>query len=414
MKVDIFCEIQRAEPKWSREGEQKLLFDSLEQAKLADKMGYDCWWEVEHHGAQEFSMSSSPELFLSMVAQNTQNMRIGHAGVLSPFGINHPLKVAERAAYLDLMSSGRLELGLARSSGSEWENFSVDGNVTREQTAELLRMLPRMWNETEFSWDSDLIKIPNINVIPKPLQQPHPAMWLTGTSGDAFKMAGEHGIGGLATTMLWPVKMIEDLVKVYRAAVAGCTNPAGSVINDNFGCFTFVHCAPTKEEAIMSRACEAALWYVNSAPVIFRVPRPGLMSMIRGIHADEQADQSFRQQSVGFVEGDVDPDDPVPIIRLLNRVYLGMEIDPHEIYEVLDPLDSVIIGDPETCYNKMKRFAEAGTDRLLCLQQFGGLSQEQTMSSIELIGKELLPEVHKLQTNREVPSPRAAEAPAKV
>lgn len=408
MKVDIFCEIQRADPKWSREGERQLLLDSLEQAKLADKMGYDCWWQVEHHGAQEFSMSSSPELFLSMVAHNTENMRVGHAGVLSPFGINHPLKVAERAAYMDHISNGRLELGLARSSGSEWENFSVSGEITREQTSELLHMLPQMWNSTSFSWESDLITIPEINVIPKPLQQPHPAMWLTGTSPDAFKMAGELGVGGIATTMLWPVALIEDLAKVYRQATASCAKPAGEFMNDNFGCFTFVHCAPTKEEAIMSRACEAALWYVNSAPVIFRVPRPGLIGMVRGIHADQQEDQSYRQQATGFVEGDVDPNDPVPIVRLLNRVYLGMDVDPHEIYEVLDPIDSVIIGDAETCFAKMQRFADAGTDRLLCLQQFGGLKQEQTMRSIEFVGKELLPEVQKLKTNREVPAPEAS------
>jgi alkanesulfonate monooxygenase SsuD/methylene tetrahydromethanopterin reductase-like flavin-dependent oxidoreductase (luciferase family) len=395
--LDIFCEIQRAEPKWSREGEKQLLLDSVEQAKAADAAGYDTWWEVEHHGAQEFSMSSSPELFLSLVAQNTSRMNIGHAGVLSPFGINHPLKVAERAAYLDLISNGRLQMGLARSSGSEWENFSIDGEKTRQQTTELFRMLPQMWSDSSFSWKSDEITIPDINVIPKPLQRPHPAMWLTGTSPDAFQMAGTLGVGGIATTMLWPVEMIENLVQVFKAAQAARqpSDIAGEFATDKFGCFTFVHCAETKEEAIASRAAEAALWYVNSAPVIFRVPRPGLMSMVRGVHADsaEAPDQSFRTQATGFVEGDIDPNDPVPIIRMLNRQYLGMELDPEEVYDVVDKIDSVIIGDPETCLAKMQKFANVGVDRLLCLQQFGGISQENTMKSIKLVGEKLLPQL---------------------
>jgi alkanesulfonate monooxygenase SsuD/methylene tetrahydromethanopterin reductase-like flavin-dependent oxidoreductase (luciferase family) len=404
--LDLFNEIQRAAPKWTREGERQLLLDTLEQAKLADAFGYHCWWQVEHHGAQEFSMSSSPELILSLIAQNTERIRIGHAGVLSPFGINHPLKVAERAAYLDIISNGRLELGLARSSGSEWENFTVDGEITRPQTSELMRMLPRMWNETSFSWNSELINIPEINVIPKPIQQPHPAIWLTGTSPDAFKMAGEHGVGGIATTMLWPIATIKSLVDVYRDAVANCANPAGAFINNQFGCFTYVHCAPTKEEAIASGACEAALWYVNSAPVVFRVPRPGLMEMVRAIHGpnEYQTDQNFRNQAVGFIEGDVDPDDPVPVIRLLNRQHLGMELDPEEVYKVLEPIDSVIIGDPDTCFEKMRKFAEAGVDRLLCLQQFGGLTQEQTMKSIQLVGEELLPRIEKVTAGFSAPN----------
>jgi alkanesulfonate monooxygenase SsuD/methylene tetrahydromethanopterin reductase-like flavin-dependent oxidoreductase (luciferase family) len=385
--LDIFCEIQRADPKWTREAEKQLIFDTLEQAKVADETGYDTWWQVEHHGAAEFSMSSSPELFLSLVAQNTERMRVGHAGVLSPFGINHPLKVAERAAYLDIISGGRLELGLARSSGSEWENFSVDGSLTRQQTTELFQMLPQMWNDTSFSWKSDLITIPNINVIPKPLQQPHPGLWLTGTSPDAFKMAGELGVGGIATTMLWPVAPIAGLVQVFREAIAGRTKGVGRVDNDKFGCFTFVHCAESRDAAIESRAAEAALWYVNNAPVIFRVPRPALMTAVRGVQPDQ--DQSFRQYTGGFVEGEVDPDDPMPIMRMLNRQYLGMPLDPEEVFDVVSGIDSCIIGDEETCLEKMQKFADAGVDRLLCLHQFGGLSQEATLSSVRRVGENL-------------------------
>jgi alkanesulfonate monooxygenase SsuD/methylene tetrahydromethanopterin reductase-like flavin-dependent oxidoreductase (luciferase family) len=387
--LDIFCEIQRAEPKWSRDHERDLIHDTVELAKAAEAAGFDTWWQVEHHGAQEFSMSSSPELMLSLIAQNTSTLRVGHAGVLSPFGINHPLKVAERAAWMDIISNGRLELGLARSSGSEWENFGIDGTASRPQTEELFRMLPHMWNDEPFSWDSELITVPELNVIPKPLQRPHPALWVTGTSPEAFESAGRQGVGGLATTMLWPADPnIRFLVEIYRTAIAGCEQPAGDFLNNQFGCFTFVHVAETREEAIRSRAAESALWYVNEAPRIFRVPRQILMGAVRGV---QEGYDSWRQNNPGNdLVGEVDPDDPMPVIRLLNRQWLGMELDPEETYEVVNGIDSTIIGDVDTCRKKMQKFADVGVDRLLCLQQFGFVSQEDALRSTKLIGEELI------------------------
>ncbi len=389
MILDIFCEIQHGSPPYSRANDRERIYDTLELAKASEAAGFDIWWQVEHHGALEFSLSSSPELMLSLIAQNTSKMRIGHAGVLSPFGINHPLKVAERAAWLDIISNGRLELGLARSSGSEWENFGIDGGLSRPQTNELFRMLPHMWNDEKFSWDSDLIKIPELNVVPKPLQQPHPALWVTGTSPEAFESAGELGIGGLATTMLWPADPnISGLVQIYRAAIARCEQPAGNFLNNQFGCFTFVHCAETREDAIRSRAAEAALWYVNEAPRIFRVPRQQLIGAVRGV---QEGYDSWRQKNpTNDLVGEIDPNDPMPVIRLLNRQWLGMELDPEEAYEVVNSIDSTIIGDVDTCRAKMQKFKDVGVDRLLCLQQFGGISQADAMSSTKLIGEELI------------------------
>src|SRR5690349_2519113 len=111
MKFDIFSEIQIAKP-WPANHEQKVILDSIEQAKVADKAGFEVWWQVEHHGSPQFSYSAIPDLILGAIALNTTRLRVGHAGVLAPFKINHPLKVAERAATLDILSDGRLELGL--------------------------------------------------------------------------------------------------------------------------------------------------------------------------------------------------------------------------------------------------------------------------------------------------------------
>ena len=101
MKFDIFCEIQQAKP-WPAEHEAALFRDTMEQAQAADRSGFDVWWQVEHHGAPQFSYSAAPEIVLTAIAMRTRRLRVGHAGVLAPFRINGPLRVAERAATLDL------------------------------------------------------------------------------------------------------------------------------------------------------------------------------------------------------------------------------------------------------------------------------------------------------------------------
>lgn len=171
--LDIFSELQRADPA-DPSREHQVYFDALEQARLADQLGFGCWWTVEHHGATKFSYSSVPELMLGAIAQQTQNIHLGHSGVLAPFEINHPIRIAERAAFVDVLSGGRLELGLARSGGTEWEAFGVDPDQSRAQLRAALQMIPRMWTEDAFEWSDELISIPERNVLPKPVQDPHP------------------------------------------------------------------------------------------------------------------------------------------------------------------------------------------------------------------------------------------------
>jgi len=389
MLLDIFSELQRATP-WSRRQERTIIEDTLAQARLADRLDYGCWWSVEHHGAGEFSLSSTPELFNVLVAQNTSRIRVGHSGVLSPFRINHPIRVAERTAFLDLISNGRLELGLARSAGAEWDAFGIDGGETRDQMRELFTMLPRMWQDDSFSWDSDLITIPPRNIVPKPVQAPHPPMWQTCTSAEAFAMAGELGVGALGVTLLTPLENMVALRQAYKDGIAATTPKAGDEVNDQFGVFTFVHCGSTREEAIRSRAAESVLWYVNRMPVVFETPRHFIIDSIRGNLAPGGAN-AWESTTQDQVAGDIDPDDPVPVIRLLNRQALGYELDPEEAFEVLEPMDSMIIGDVDACLTKMKKYVEMGVDRLLCFQQFGWVSQEDVLGSIRRTGEEILP-----------------------
>jgi alkanesulfonate monooxygenase SsuD/methylene tetrahydromethanopterin reductase-like flavin-dependent oxidoreductase (luciferase family) len=388
---DLFNELQMPEP-WPRNHEADVYANGLAQAQLADELGYGCWWSVEHHCSPEFSYSSAPELMNVAIAQRTERIRIGHAGVLTPFRINHPLRVAERAAVLDHLSQGRVELGLARSGGAEWATFGVDPDQTLAELEEAARLAVTAWTEPEFTWKSDRLDIPARTVVPKPVQQPHPPLWQTVSSPGSFRMAGELGMGILCTTLLSPVSVLETMLVDYEEGRDACTNPVGKAVNNQRGVFTFVFCTETREEAIASRAAEAALWYVNAAPKVFSVPRTVWTNLIRGNVSAGKHKRSQGAVADEKVLVDLDPDDPNHIVRLMNRQVLGMEIDPVEAYEALEDQDSVLIGDPDLVRRKAKKFEDAGFGRLMCLMQFGHLPHEQVVESIRRVGEIVIPE----------------------
>lgn len=393
MILDVFSELQKARP-WPPDHEAAVVREAIEQAKLADELGFGCWWTVEHHGATEFSYSSAPELVLAVIAQHTKRLRLGHSGVLAPFRINHPLRVAERAAFVDIVSQGRLELGLARSGGTEWDAFGVDPDTSRDQLREALRMIPQMWTRNDFAWDSELLRIPQRDVVPKPLQQPHPPLWQTCTSPESFEMAGELGVGVLATTLFTPLDSLRVLFDHYAQGLARC-QPAGDFVNEQRAVFTFMHCAETREEAIRSGAAEAALWFVNAAPRVFQVPRSVWIDAIRG---DLQSSDPAASSSVDpdQILTDTDLDDPHPLVRLLNRQLAGQALDPEEVYETLEPIESVVIGDVDLCRKKLSAYAEVGVDRLMCLMAIGGMPHADVMRSLRVTGEVLLPELARL------------------
>jgi alkanesulfonate monooxygenase SsuD/methylene tetrahydromethanopterin reductase-like flavin-dependent oxidoreductase (luciferase family) len=394
VKFDIFCEIQLAKP-FPPEHEKKLFFDTVEEARAADEAGFEIWWQVEHHGAPEFSYSAAPEVVLTAIACSTRKIHVGHAGVLAPFKINGPLRVAERAATLDILSDGRFELGLAKSGGKEWETFGVDPETARDELREALQMIPKMWTQPTFSWDSKLYQMPEREVVPRPLQKPHPRLWQTASSPDSFYMAGELGVGVLGTTLFSPVTFMRSMFDEYDRGFAARKSPAGLFLNHQKGVFTFVHVAESRKQSIESGAALAALWYVHAAPIAFKVPRSIWYDMIRAGLNPFLARKSAKD--IAALTGD-DPTsldiapDELPVIAVLKRMAKGETISNEEAHEVLEPLDSVIIGDPDLCARKAQQYAAIGADRLLCLMQVGRIPHEAVMRSTRLAGKYLIPQ----------------------
>jgi alkanesulfonate monooxygenase SsuD/methylene tetrahydromethanopterin reductase-like flavin-dependent oxidoreductase (luciferase family) len=390
MIFDLFNELQHPAP--ANEGD--VFSGALEQAVLADELGYGCWWSVEHHCTPGFSYSGAPELMNAAIAMRTERLRIGHAGVLTPFKINHPLRAAERIAVLDHLSGGRVEVGLARSGGAEWATFGVDPEGTLAELEEAARLMVTAWTEPEFTWSSERLEIPARTLVPKPVQQPHPALWQTVSTPSSSRMAGELGMGILCTTLLSPVSILETMITEHEGGLAAATDPVGRFVNDQRGVFTFVHCTETRADAIASRAAEAAMWYVNAAPKVFAVPRTIWTNLIRG-NVSMGNGRARGVADVDKVLADLDPNDPNPIIRLMNRQWLGEPIDPVEAYEALEEQDSVIIGDVDTCRRKIEKYQAAGSGRLMCLMQFGHLPHDAVMASIRRVGELLIPDIAK-------------------
>src|SRR3989440_12182771 len=169
MKFGIFDEHQLPRP-WHEDSERQLIQDALDQVELADKLGFDVVWEVEHHFLEEYSHSSAPEVFLAAASQRTKNIRLGHGIVQTPPAFNHPARVAERIATLDLVSGGRVEFGTGESSSQmELGGFGVDRDAKREQWEEALDVITRMLVETPFARHRGRhIDGPPRNVVPKP------------------------------------------------------------------------------------------------------------------------------------------------------------------------------------------------------------------------------------------------------
>ncbi|MDP6492797.1 MAG: LLM class flavin-dependent oxidoreductase [Acidimicrobiales bacterium] len=197
MKFGIFYEYQIPRP-WEDGDEHRLLKDALDQVELADRLGFDHVWEVEHHFLEEYSHGSAPEVFLAAASQRTTNIRRGHGIVLLPGSYNHTARVVERINTLDLLSDGRVEFGTGESSSNaELDGFGVDRATKRAQWLDHIDAATRMMVEERFAGrDGEHLQMPARNVVPKPFQKPHPPLWGGLQPARDDPPGGHEGCGG--------------------------------------------------------------------------------------------------------------------------------------------------------------------------------------------------------------------------
>jgi alkanesulfonate monooxygenase SsuD/methylene tetrahydromethanopterin reductase-like flavin-dependent oxidoreductase (luciferase family) len=372
MKFDLLYELQTPKPHDER-SEYRCYQEALEQIELADRLGFDTVWFVEHHFLTEFAHSSAPETFLGALTQRTRNIRLGCGVSLLPYKFNHPIRVAERVAALDLLSNGRIEFGTGRSSQYEQAGFEIETERSRAMWQESLEIIPRMWTEETFSFDGEFVKIPPRSIIPKPLQKPHPPIWMAATSPDGWELAGRNGIGILGLTIFVRVPQLADRVRAYKKALAQA-KPVGKFVNDRVGAFTIVHVAESQQQALANGGPDAAINYLLYA---FRVLGGFADPQGRGMQRDyaELETKSTPYRDLIAKEYPI-------IVKMQNNQCT---------FEDLDQEDMVIVGDVDHCIRKVERYRDAGLDHFISLMQADRIPHEKVMRSIELFAKEIMP-----------------------
>ena len=348
MKFGVFYEHQLPRP-WQEGDEHRIYREALEQIELADRIGIDYAWEVEHHFLEEYAHSSAPEVFLAACSQRTRRIRLGHGIVLMPPAYNHPARVAERIAALDLVSDGRVEFGTGESSSAmELGGFGLDFEEKRKAWREGLEQCLNMMVMAPYpGFQGQHFSMPCRNVVPKPLQKPHPPVWMACSSREAIRLAAQNGIGALTFAFVDPAEAKQWVDEYYRVFKEDCV-PIGHAVNPNIAMITGFSVHRDREEAIRRGEGFRFFRYALGHHYIFGDHRPGLTDIWS---AFEQAPTALSEAGIG------------------NG-----------------------IGTPDDLRSHLLAFEQSGVDHVAFIQQGGRNRHNHICEALELFAAEVMPE----------------------
>jgi alkanesulfonate monooxygenase SsuD/methylene tetrahydromethanopterin reductase-like flavin-dependent oxidoreductase (luciferase family) len=371
MRFGIFYEHQLPRP-WAPDAEHRLLRDALEQIEIADRVGFDYVWEVEHHFMEEYSHSSAPEVFLAAVSQRTSRIRIGHGIVQIPQTVNHPARVAERIAMLDLVSDGRVEFGTGEaSSAAELGGFGTDREEKRAMWVDGVDAITRMFVEEPFAgWNSKYLRMPPRNVVPKPLQKPHPPLWVACSRRETIHFAARTGMGALSFSFVEPEDAGRWVREYYQLLASEECVPAGFAVNPNVSVVLPMMCHADEQTAI-ERGIDGAHFFGYSLGHYYGVSphEPGRTNIWEEF--------TERREGAGFSRE----------VIMANQAPLGIKIMEHGLGSLRGA-----IGTPDQIIELARRYEAVGVDQIGFVLQAGRNKHEHICESLELFGKEVIPE----------------------
>ncbi|HSF32751.1 MAG TPA: LLM class flavin-dependent oxidoreductase [Candidatus Tectomicrobia bacterium] len=388
MKLSLAYEMQRP-----MLDDHAVIDETIEQCVLADQMGFDYVWFVEHHFLTGFSMSPCPEVIFGALSKLTKRIRLGFGVVILPY--HHPIRVAERVAMVDHLSNGRVDFGTGRSAPYEQTGMGVDPRDTREMWEESLTMVPKIWQKGLFSWDGKFWHVPPREVLPKPFQQPHPPIWVAAMQASTYQLAAEKGIGVMALGVSAP-SVLAPHVKAYHENVRHAT-PVGAFINDQWLSATVAYC---DQDNKAGRELAA-----KSLKTFFGPDRPYLKDQVnvyeRLIEQWGGVPDHLQANFARYIKQDDLSTGDAPEVDLSG----GSGAIAQAIWNQLDAdtlaeRGVIVAGDPESCLKAIKIHEAIGVDQLQFLMATETVPHEKVMASIELFGKYVIPQLREASSAR--------------
>lgn len=360
MRFGIFYEHQLPKP-WAADDEYRLLAEALEQVVLADRLGFDHAWEVEHHFLDEYSHSSAPEVFLAACAARTERIRLGHGIRQVIPNYNHPARTAETLATLDLISDGRVDFGIGEGATRlELHGFGIPAKQKRAMALEAAEQVANMMVLDPYpGYESPNFSLPCRNVLPKPRQKPHPPMWIACTNRDTIKVAARHGLGALAFSFIDPDEARQWVDVYYDIVRSDECVPLGHTVNPNIALVAGFSLHEDRAEAVRrGREGFDFFGYALNA-LVAHDQVPGRTDLWGEFQALRGADATERHVAQALAAGD------------------GY---------------SSCIGTPADARRYLRDLADVGVDQVIFLQQAGRNRHDDICASLELFATEVMPE----------------------
>jgi alkanesulfonate monooxygenase SsuD/methylene tetrahydromethanopterin reductase-like flavin-dependent oxidoreductase (luciferase family) len=382
MDFGLFYELETLEDRGPMR-DYRLLHESTDEVIRAEQAGFTHVWAVEHHFREHFSHAAAPEVWLAALSQRTERIRLGHGVVQTIPSFNHPVRVAERAATLDNLSNGRLDLGTGRAVNiHELGGWNITGN-TRDMWRESVELISQIFQAgyEPINYDGEWVSIHDRVVLPRPFQDPHPPLWVACTSPESYRIAGEMGLGVLGFGMAVNAEaMGRRIVEYHQAMETG--RPVGAFKNDQVAIMLMAFCAETREEAFRV-ARDPFNWYLAETLKAFlgwagegtELPKgyEWYIDLAKHRSADAAATRNF------------------------DYLYEG---------------GMILCGTPDDLIETIETFEAVGMTQMLMAKSIGGIPHEDVLRSIDLIGREVIPHFEqKAAAKQQSPEDRREASP---
>jgi luciferase family oxidoreductase group 1 len=340
MDIGTFLLMQSPSARSSKE----IYARGIELAQAAETLGFRNVWLAEHHFST-YGYLSRPAQLATYIAAKTTRLRVGTAVIVVP--LHHPLVVAEEIAMLDVLSGGRLDVGLGRGyQHYEFERFGLELDAGRQRWDESIDIIVKSFEGRPFSYEGKLFKIPETSLFPQPVQKPHPPVWITAQSPYALEAAVRRGFNVLTGGFGMPVERLGEFGQLFARVVAEVKPPQPPRVGVQRAVYVTDNVADARE------AAEQARWNMRVT-------------------------LSLRNHYERVENG--------------NAIPVPAQTEP-DIDDLLDRY--LVIGTPDTCIRQIRRLRElVGITHFNCSFWFGDMGQARVLRSMERFAQEVMPAV---------------------